>query len=86
MSLTGDLDSESPVQQTGLFYTYILNLLFGAAKTAITCISLTTIATIMIMSSLSFRYFFRSGNIEHPGDKLFNTSVEVLPFDVSLKI
>uniref|UniRef100_A0A7N9ATQ8 Alpha-1,3-mannosyl-glycoprotein 4-beta-N-acetylglucosaminyltransferase B n=1 Tax=Mastacembelus armatus TaxID=205130 RepID=A0A7N9ATQ8_9TELE len=32
------------------------------------------------------RYFFRSGNIEHPGDKLFNTSVEVLPFDVSLEI
>ncbi|KAK3535571.1 hypothetical protein QTP70_016839 [Hemibagrus guttatus] len=27
------------------------------------------------------RYFFRSGNIEHPGDKLFNTTVEVLPFD-----
>uniref|UniRef100_A0A665U689 Alpha-1,3-mannosyl-glycoprotein 4-beta-N-acetylglucosaminyltransferase B n=1 Tax=Echeneis naucrates TaxID=173247 RepID=A0A665U689_ECHNA len=27
------------------------------------------------------RFFFRSGNIEHPGDKLFNTSVEVLPFD-----
>ncbi|XP_061541076.1 alpha-1,3-mannosyl-glycoprotein 4-beta-N-acetylglucosaminyltransferase B isoform X1 [Phycodurus eques] len=27
------------------------------------------------------RYFFRSGNIEHPGDKLLNTSVEVLPFD-----
>uniref|UniRef100_A0A3Q2XD31 Alpha-1,3-mannosyl-glycoprotein 4-beta-N-acetylglucosaminyltransferase B n=1 Tax=Hippocampus comes TaxID=109280 RepID=A0A3Q2XD31_HIPCM len=27
------------------------------------------------------RYFFRSGNIEHPGDKLVNTSVEVLPFD-----
>uniref|UniRef100_A0A672GLH4 Alpha-1,3-mannosyl-glycoprotein 4-beta-N-acetylglucosaminyltransferase B n=1 Tax=Salarias fasciatus TaxID=181472 RepID=A0A672GLH4_SALFA len=26
-------------------------------------------------------FFFRSGNIEHPGDKLFNTSVEVLPFD-----
>lgn len=33
---------------------------------------------------LSFlRFFFRSGNIEHPGDKLFNTTVEVLPFDVS---
>ncbi|XP_008284328.1 alpha-1,3-mannosyl-glycoprotein 4-beta-N-acetylglucosaminyltransferase B [Stegastes partitus] len=31
------------------------------------------------------RFFFRSGNIEHPGDKLFNTSVEVLPFDVSLR-
>uniref|UniRef100_A0A674NU36 Alpha-1,3-mannosyl-glycoprotein 4-beta-N-acetylglucosaminyltransferase B n=1 Tax=Takifugu rubripes TaxID=31033 RepID=A0A674NU36_TAKRU len=30
------------------------------------------------------RYFFRSGNIEHPGDKLYNTSVEVQPFDVSL--
>lgn len=29
------------------------------------------------------RFFFRSGNIEHPEDKLFNTSVEVLPFDVS---
>ncbi|KAG7459126.1 hypothetical protein JOB18_024113 [Solea senegalensis] len=27
------------------------------------------------------RFFFRSGNIEHPGDKLYNTSVEVLPFD-----
>ncbi|MEQ2166625.1 Alpha-1,3-mannosyl-glycoprotein 4-beta-N-acetylglucosaminyltransferase B, partial [Goodea atripinnis] len=32
------------------------------------------------------RFFFRSGNIEHPGDKLFNTSVEVLPFDVSPKL
>lgn len=30
------------------------------------------------------RFFFRSGNIEHPEDKLFNTSVEVLPFDVSV--
>uniref|UniRef100_A0A8C1ST19 Alpha-1,3-mannosyl-glycoprotein 4-beta-N-acetylglucosaminyltransferase B n=1 Tax=Cyprinus carpio TaxID=7962 RepID=A0A8C1ST19_CYPCA len=27
------------------------------------------------------RYFFRSGNIEHPGDNIFNTTVEVLPFD-----
>ncbi|XP_069510203.1 alpha-1,3-mannosyl-glycoprotein 4-beta-N-acetylglucosaminyltransferase B isoform X4 [Ambystoma mexicanum] len=27
------------------------------------------------------RYFFRSGNIEHPEDKLFNTTVEVMPFD-----
>ncbi|XP_062991469.1 alpha-1,3-mannosyl-glycoprotein 4-beta-N-acetylglucosaminyltransferase-like protein MGAT4D [Elgaria multicarinata webbii] len=27
------------------------------------------------------RYFFRSGNQEHPGDKLFNTTVEVLPKD-----
>lgn len=36
--------------------------------------------------SIPSRYFFRSGNIEHPGDKLFNTSVEVLPFDVSLEI
>ncbi|KAK2540767.1 Mgat4b [Columba livia] len=26
-------------------------------------------------------FFFRSGNIEHPEDKLFNTTVEVLPFD-----
>lgn len=30
---------------------------------------------------LSCRFFFRSGNIEHPEDKLFNTTVEVLPFD-----
>ncbi|MEE6478576.1 hypothetical protein FKM82_011879 [Ascaphus truei] len=27
------------------------------------------------------RFFFRSGNIEHPEDKLYNTTVEVLPFD-----
>ncbi|NWT00720.1 MGT4B acetylglucosaminyltransferase, partial [Mionectes macconnelli] len=27
------------------------------------------------------KYFFRSGNMEHPGDKLFNTTVEVLPAD-----
>lgn len=33
---------------------------------------------------LSHRFFFRSGNIEHPEDKLFNTTVEVLPFDVSV--
>lgn len=32
------------------------------------------------------RFFFRSGNIEHPEDKLFNTSVEVLPFDVSVGV
>uniref|UniRef100_A0A8C0FVU5 MGAT4 family member D n=1 Tax=Bubo bubo TaxID=30461 RepID=A0A8C0FVU5_BUBBB len=30
------------------------------------------------------KYLFRSGNMEHPGDKLFNTTVEVLPADVSL--
>ncbi|NXF21873.1 MGT4B acetylglucosaminyltransferase, partial [Rhodinocichla rosea] len=28
------------------------------------------------------KYLFRSGNMEHPGDKLFNTTVEVLPADV----
>ncbi|NWX96464.1 MGT4B acetylglucosaminyltransferase, partial [Nothoprocta ornata] len=27
------------------------------------------------------KYLFRSGNMEHPGDKLFNTTVEVLPAD-----
>ncbi|XP_044137044.1 alpha-1,3-mannosyl-glycoprotein 4-beta-N-acetylglucosaminyltransferase B isoform X2 [Bufo gargarizans] len=27
------------------------------------------------------RYFFRSGNIEHPEDKLYNTTIEILPFD-----
>ncbi|KAI1234115.1 hypothetical protein IHE44_0003828 [Lamprotornis superbus] len=32
-------------------------------------------------STLLPRFFFRSGNIEHPEDKLFNTTVEVLPFD-----
>ncbi|XP_033920501.1 alpha-1,3-mannosyl-glycoprotein 4-beta-N-acetylglucosaminyltransferase-like protein MGAT4D isoform X1 [Melopsittacus undulatus] len=31
------------------------------------------------------KYFFRSGNMEHPGDKLFNTTVEVLPADEMLK-
>ncbi|NWT36783.1 MGT4B acetylglucosaminyltransferase, partial [Rissa tridactyla] len=30
---------------------------------------------------LRIEFFFRSGNIEHPEDKLFNTTVEVLPFD-----
>ncbi|XP_078395202.1 alpha-1,3-mannosyl-glycoprotein 4-beta-N-acetylglucosaminyltransferase B-like isoform X3 [Cetorhinus maximus] len=30
------------------------------------------------------RYLFRSGNVEHPGDKLINTTVEVLPADVHL--
>ncbi|XP_048459745.1 alpha-1,3-mannosyl-glycoprotein 4-beta-N-acetylglucosaminyltransferase B-like isoform X2 [Rhincodon typus] len=29
------------------------------------------------------RYLFRSGNMEHPGDKFFNTTVEVLPADKS---
>ncbi|NXL41667.1 MGT4B acetylglucosaminyltransferase, partial [Podilymbus podiceps] len=31
------------------------------------------------------KYFFRSGNVEHPGDKLFNTTVEVLPADEILR-
>ncbi|NXE73429.1 MGT4B acetylglucosaminyltransferase, partial [Cochlearius cochlearius] len=31
------------------------------------------------------RYFFRSGNMEHPGDKLLNTTVEVLPADEMLR-
>ncbi|XP_068868816.1 alpha-1,3-mannosyl-glycoprotein 4-beta-N-acetylglucosaminyltransferase-like protein MGAT4D isoform X2 [Aphelocoma coerulescens] len=30
------------------------------------------------------KYLFRSGNVEHPGDKLFNTTVEVLPADEML--
>uniref|UniRef100_A0A8C9NF96 MGAT4 family member D n=1 Tax=Serinus canaria TaxID=9135 RepID=A0A8C9NF96_SERCA len=30
------------------------------------------------------KYLFRSGDMEHPGDKLFNTTVEVLPADVKL--
>uniref|UniRef100_V9KCP5 Alpha-1,3-mannosyl-glycoprotein 4-beta-N-acetylglucosaminyltransferase B n=1 Tax=Callorhinchus milii TaxID=7868 RepID=V9KCP5_CALMI len=30
------------------------------------------------------RYVFRSGNVEHPGDKLFNTTVEVLPANRSV--
>ena len=25
------------------------------------------------------RYLFRSGNVEHPSDRLYNTTVEVLP-------
>ncbi|XP_060707583.1 alpha-1,3-mannosyl-glycoprotein 4-beta-N-acetylglucosaminyltransferase B-like [Hemiscyllium ocellatum] len=29
------------------------------------------------------RYLFRSGNMEHPGDKFFNTTVEILPVDKS---
>ncbi|XP_054248314.1 alpha-1,3-mannosyl-glycoprotein 4-beta-N-acetylglucosaminyltransferase-like protein MGAT4D [Indicator indicator] len=31
------------------------------------------------------KYIFRSGNMEHPGDKLFNTTVEVLPADEMLR-
>ncbi|NXT08757.1 MGT4B acetylglucosaminyltransferase, partial [Prunella fulvescens] len=31
------------------------------------------------------KYLFRSGNMEHPGDKLFNTTVEVLPADEMLR-
>nr|XP_005996664.2 PREDICTED: alpha-1,3-mannosyl-glycoprotein 4-beta-N-acetylglucosaminyltransferase B-like [Latimeria chalumnae] len=29
-------------------------------------------------------YLFRSGNAEHPGDKVYNTTVEVLPVDKSV--
>lgn len=28
------------------------------------------------------RFLFRSGNQEHPGDKIENTTVEILPFSV----
>ncbi|NWX12818.1 MGT4B acetylglucosaminyltransferase, partial [Aegotheles bennettii] len=31
------------------------------------------------------KYFFRSGNMEYPNDKLFNTTVEVLPADEMLR-
>ncbi|XP_053922101.1 alpha-1,3-mannosyl-glycoprotein 4-beta-N-acetylglucosaminyltransferase-like protein MGAT4D isoform X2 [Cuculus canorus] len=31
------------------------------------------------------KYFFRSGNVEHPSDKLFDTTVEVLPADEMLR-
>ncbi|XP_025930201.1 alpha-1,3-mannosyl-glycoprotein 4-beta-N-acetylglucosaminyltransferase-like protein MGAT4D [Apteryx mantelli] len=31
------------------------------------------------------KYLFRSGNMEHPGDKLFNTTVEVLPADETVR-
>lgn len=26
-----------------------------------------------------FRYLFRSGNAEHPADRFYNTTVEILP-------
>ena len=29
------------------------------------------------------RFLFRSGNQEHPGDRIENTTVEILPFMVS---
>lgn len=31
------------------------------------------------------RFLFRSGNQEHPGDKIENTTVEILPFSVNKK-
>lgn len=34
-------------------------------------------------SAVIGRYLFRSGNQEHPGDKIENTTVEILPFSVS---
>ena len=30
-----------------------------------------------------FRFFFRSGNAEHPSDKFYNTTVEVLPAEAN---
>jgi hypothetical protein len=30
-----------------------------------------------------FRFFFRSGNAEHPSDKFYNTTVEVLPAETN---
>lgn len=32
--------------------------------------------------SICFRFLFRSGNQEHPGDKFENTTVEILPVSV----
>lgn len=31
------------------------------------------------MDWFDFRYLFRSGNVEHPSDQFYNTTVEVLP-------
>ncbi|XP_065171770.1 alpha-1,3-mannosyl-glycoprotein 4-beta-N-acetylglucosaminyltransferase B-like [Atheta coriaria] len=32
------------------------------------------------------RFFFRSGNVEHPSDKFYNTSVEVMPAESNLYV
>lgn len=34
------------------------------------------------MIVISFRYLFRSGNTEHPSDRFYNTTVEILPMSV----
>lgn len=31
---------------------------------------------------VTFRYLFRSGNSEHPSDRFYNTTVEILPFSL----
>lgn len=33
----------------------------------------------MLLIGFVYRYLFRSGNAEHPSDKFYNTTVEVLP-------
>lgn len=38
--------------------------------------------TLQIMLDLFCRFLFRSGNQEHPGDKIENTTVEILPVSV----
>lgn len=35
------------------------------------------------MFRISCRFFFRSGNAEHPSDKFYNTTIEILPVDTS---
>lgn len=50
------------------------------------CHHIPVLSVVFCGFGLCHRFFFRSGNIEHPEDKLFNTTVEVLPFDVSVLV
>lgn len=39
--------------------------------------------SIFLFTLYPFRYLFRSGNHEHPSDRFYNTTVEVLPDQLS---
>lgn len=48
----------------------------------VTQLILTDVCGLSFFFLFIYRYLFHSGNPEHPGDILLNTTVEVLPFQV----
>ena len=65
-----------------MFYTKIASLLIFLTINYYVVLVTKSFLVGFYIIFVCFRYYFKSGNAEHPSDKFYNTTVEVLPVEL----